>query len=115
MYGTRLTDTPFCGGVVDIAKFSDQIRREVVYKMVAAAGMPLNILKTYTAYIENPLLYNCLAGGVGRPHRRKCGAPQGCPFSMMMVALIMRPWIIQADDVLTLAKGKNVEPICTSS
>ena len=113
----KLAGTSFCGGVADIAKFFDQIRRKVVYTMASHAGMPKNILVAYTAYIENLLLYNCLAGGVGRPHKRKCGIPQGCPLSMMMVALIMRPWIelmktvgvaciILADDVLILAQGR---------
>ena len=88
--------------------------------MVVVAGMPPMGLRVYKAYIENLLLYNCLAGGVGRPHRRKCGIPQGCPFSMMMVALIMRPWIflmramggaqffILADDVLIIATGTRM-------
>ena len=64
--------------------------RGIVYKMAAAAGVPPKILRAYRAYIENVLLYNCLAGRVGRPHKRKRGISQGCPFSMLMVALIMR-------------------------
>jgi len=47
-------------------------------------------------------------------------SPQGCPFSMAMVALIMRPWImilrtlhgirtyILADDVLSIATGEGM-------
>ena len=57
---------------------------------------------------------------MGTPYWRKCGIPQGCPFSMLMVALIMRPWIIimrkitgvsayiLADDVLVIATGEDM-------
>lgn len=118
----KINATPFCGGVADIAKFSDRRRRRrgIVYKMASAAGMPTMILRAYEAYIENLLLYNCHAGGVGRPHRRKCCVPQGCPFSIMMVALMMRPWIsymrafggvqclILADDILIVAEDDRL-------
>ena len=82
--------------------------------------MPTGVLRAYKAYIDNLLVYNCLAGGIGTPHQRRCGIPQGCPFSMNMVALIMRPWIIMmrkvggvrcyilADDVLILATGMRM-------
>ena len=73
--------------------------------------------QAYEAYLENLKVYNCLAGGMGTPYIRRCGIPQGCPFSMAIVALIMRPWIIimrtfggitcciLADDVLIIATG----------
>ena len=97
-----------------------QIIRELVYRLAEAAGMPRRVLIAYKAFLEQLLVYNCLAGGVGTPYRRKCGIPQGCPFSMMFVALIMRPWIIKmrsignvyafilADDVLILATGQTM-------
>ena len=46
-------------------------------------------------YLETLVVYNVLAGGMGTPYTKKCGIPQGCPLSMVMVALIMRPCIIQ--------------------
>ena len=115
----KLKGNAFCGAVADIMKFFDMIRRDLVYEMAKAAGMPVRILVAYRAYLENMQVYNCLAGGVGTPYWRKCGIPQGCPFSMCMVALIMRPWIavvktvamatmsvyILADDVLMVAHG----------
>ena len=115
----KLEGTPFCGGVADIAKFFDQIRRKVVYIIARIAGMPTRILIPYTHFLENLLLYNCLAGGIGTPHTRACGIPQGCPFSMTIVALIMKPWVILmracsvtcfilADDVLIIATGANM-------
>ena len=64
----KLNGTPYCGGVADIAKFFDQLKRKVVYKLAAQAGMPTNILAAYIAFLESLTLYNCLAGGVGTPH-----------------------------------------------
>ena len=55
-----------CGWAADIAKFFDQVRRGLVYR-IKAAGMPQPILDAYRAYLENLLVYNCLAGGIGRP------------------------------------------------
>ena len=116
----KLEKEQFAGAVADIMKFFDQIRRRLVYKVAEAAGMPPSILKAYQSYIEGLKVYNGLAGGMGTPYVRRCGIPQGCPFSMMFVALIMRPWIvlmrcilgiqvyILADDVLILATGKTM-------
>ena len=82
--------------------------------------MPPQVLNAYMSFVENLQVYNSLAGGLGTPYGRRCGIPQGCPFSMMLVALIMRPWIvlmktapntqafILADDVLVLTKGGNM-------
>ena len=120
----KLEERSFCGRVADIAKFCDQIRRELVYQLAEAAGMPKPIVRAYKTYLENLRVYNCLAGGIGTPYQRKCGIPQGCPYSMAMVALIMRPWIIMmrsygsiqcyilADDVLIMATGKNDRQCC---
>ena len=95
----------------------------MVYRIAAASGIPQPVLTAYETYLENLLVYNCLAGGVREPFRRPCGIPQGCPFSMAIVALIMRPWVmlmrtfigircfILADDVLILATGKHMAAI----
>ena len=116
----KLDGKDYSGGVADIAKFFDQIRRSLMYKMAEAAGMPPQVLRAYKEYLEALVLYNALAGGMGKPYRKKCGIPQGCPLSMLMVALIMRPWIVMmrtihgvscyilADDVLLLAEGASM-------
>ena len=119
----KLGHTHYCVGTADIAKVFDQIRRSLVYRIAAASGMPKPVLTAYETYFENLLVYNCLAGGVGEPCRRLCGIPQGCTFSMAIVALIMSPWVmlmrtfvgvrcfILADDVLILATGKHMAAI----
>ena len=90
----KLNGKHFVGGVADIAKFFDQIRRGLVYKTCKAAGMPTGVLRAYQTYIESLKVYNCVAGGMGTPYTRTCGIPQGCHFSMTIVAPKMRPWII---------------------
>ena len=103
-----------------MAKIFDQLRRNVVYRIVVFAGMPQRVLSPYTDFLENLQLHNCIAGGVGTAYYRQCGIPQGCPLSMMIVALIMRPWAmlmrcyddvacyILADDVLITAAGDRM-------
>ena len=81
--------------------------------------MPVQILKAYARYVEKMKVYNSIGGAIGHPYTRRCGIPQGCPFSMMLVALIMRPWIclmeklqavpnILADDVFLLMTGPHM-------
>ena len=91
----KINDKNFVGGVAGIAKFFDQIRRQLVYQMCRAAGMPTGVLRAYEAYLEALKVYNCVAGGMGTPYTRLCGIPQGCPLLMTFVALLMRPWIIR--------------------
>ena len=40
----KLKGDEYCGGVADIAKFFDQIVKEVVASMAGAAGMPKGVL-----------------------------------------------------------------------
>ena len=79
------------GGAVDIHKCFDQILRPVVYKVAEAAGMPTKVLDSYKRYQESLSIRNSVAGGLGDKDRKRTSIPQGDPFSMMMVALIMRP------------------------
>ena len=75
----KLNGKHFVGGVTDIAKIFDQIRRDLVYKTCKVVGMPTGVLQAYQTYIENLKVYNCVAGGMGTPYTRTCGIPQGCP------------------------------------
>ena len=88
-----VNDTAVTGGAVDIHKCFDQILRPVVYKIAALAGMPRGVLDSYKRYQESLQVRNSVAGGLGRSYQKKTSIPQGDPFSMMLVALIMRPWI----------------------
>jgi hypothetical protein len=104
----------FCGGAADLFKAFDQILRELLFIILEMAGFPKRLLKPYAAMLSNLLVYNCFAGHIGAPHKHPRGIPQGCPLSMVCLALLARPWILMmkekglaprllADDVLLLS------------
>lgn len=110
-----LEGTPFCGAAVDIFTLFGQILRNLFYLLLEVAGMPKEVLETYRRFLEGLVTYNLVAGGLGHGLKRRCEIPQGCPFSMMPVAMLMRPWIglirtlrvapkTLADDVMIIAK-----------
>ena len=114
-----MTGVPYCGGGRCHIQFFDQILRPLVYVLLSMAGMPRGVVAAYRQFLESLITYNVIAGGLGHGHRRACGIPQGCPFSMMVVALIMRPWLVMmktmsvmprvlADDVLSIAQGRDM-------
>ena len=106
----------FSGSSADIAKCFDQIVRPLVYAVAKTAGMPKRILEPYSRYMESLQVRNTVGGGLGQPFARRCGIPQGCPLSMMFIALLLRPWTIMldtmgavprilADDLMILTSG----------
>eukprot|EP00973_Karenia_brevis_P030818 4250662-Karenia_brevis.AAC.1 len=55
---------------------------------------------------------------LGKEHQHACSIPQGCPFSMAFIALLMKPWInimreanleprVLADDLFFYASGES--------
>ena len=106
----------FTGSSADIAKCFDQIVRPILYYIAGVAGMPQRVLQPYMRYMENLKVHNTIGKGIGRPYQRRCGIPQGCPLSMMLIALMLRPWVmaiesigamprILADDLMILTSG----------
>ena len=61
--------------------------------------MPKEILTAYANFQENLKVYSSFALGLGAPHQRVCGIPQGCPLSMMFTALLLRPWMVMVKDM----------------
>ena len=82
------------GGAADIYKCFDQVIPELAQYLLMRAGMPHRILGAYMDFHKELQIRNSLAGTLGEPYKRKCSVPQGCPFSMMIIALVMRPWTI---------------------
>ena len=91
------------GASVDVLKCFDQINRELVYLLASEAGMPLRILDPYFRYIDSLKIRYQVGDTVGMEHQDACSIPQGCPFSMTMVAILMLPWI-------HLMRSLEVEP-----
>ena len=74
-----LDGTNYCGGVADIAKFFDQIRRPMMYMVAEASGMPKVVLRAYKAYLETLVVYNVLAGGMGHTLHEQVRHPARLP------------------------------------
>ena len=115
----EMVGTQFCGGTVDIAKCFDQVNPRLVEDMARLAGMPSRVLNTYLRYHSSLIVHNTVAQGIGIGYVRRCGIPQGCPLSMLIIALITRPWVviakshglipsILADDLFLLSFGDNM-------
>ena len=112
----RLQGHPATGASVDIHKCFDQLVRELVYHVLEEAGCPDGILVAYQSFLGNLIVHNFVNGHVGNGHHHRCGIPQGCPLSMPIVSLLLRPWakLVErygckprslADDLLILAVG----------
>ncbi len=75
------------------------------YKLAKQAGMPDRILQAYKSYVENMQVQFQVGDTIGATHSDKASLPQGCPFSMTMVALLLKPW-------LSMMHQQNVTPRC---
>ena len=80
--------------------------------------MPTRVSETYSKYLETLTIYNTIAGGLGEAYSKPTSIPQGDPLSMMVVAIIMRAWIMQmrslavkprllADDLQLISTGSR--------
>ena len=56
--------------------------------------MPTGALRTNTPFLDALRIRGGLALGVGAPYGPRCSIPQGCPFSMLVLALTVRPWLL---------------------
>ena len=112
----RLSGEQVSGGSTDIWKCFDQIEIEFLCALLALGGCPTRILRGYSAFHAAAVYYNTVAGGLEEPHAHRCSIPQGCPFSMTMVAFLLSPWArymrslkvsprALADDILISAHG----------
>ena len=112
----------FSGYIVDIRKCFDQISRELAAYILLTAGMPPKIVSAYLRFHRHLKVYNGIANGLGKAYHKECSIPQGCPLSMMIIALMLRPWMLQmqsifpeplafprplADDMLLYAVGET--------
>ena len=114
----RLTGTPYTGGAADIYKCFDQVRRDIVYRLLEEAGMPKQLVNTYRNFLEALTVRNTVAGGLGESYTKPTSIPQGDPMSMMVTSLLLRPWVMQmkslkvkprilADDLQLMCTGEG--------
>ena len=100
-------------------RLSDHSQRELQECQPEFSSHTLELLRICKK-IRNPLTV-----GYGEEHIRKRGTPQGCPFSMTLIPLLVRPWVLQvlragttprvlADDLHVVAQKiqSESEPHC---
>ncbi|MDP7068883.1 MAG: reverse transcriptase domain-containing protein, partial [Candidatus Peribacteraceae bacterium] len=115
----RMSGIPLSGGAADIWRCFDQISRTLLYYLLIMGGFPTRILDAYMKFHSDLSVRNLLAGGYGQPYNKTCSIPQGCPWSMLFIAFLLRPIIlltevpgtvitrILADDILLTAMGQE--------
>ena len=84
----------FAASDFDIFKCFDQLPRDLVIAIAVRAGFPSKVARAYLFFHDNLSVRNKMAQGYGEAHHKEVGIPQGCPFSMVFLALILRPWIL---------------------
>ena len=108
----------YSGSAADIFKWYDQRLRPLIKHVLLHAGCPPRVVLPYMDCLDNLLVYNTFAGNVGEPQKHPRGLPQGCPYSMIVVALLMHTWVIVcrepsvtphvlADKILVTAGGHD--------
>ena len=107
-------------GALDIFKCFDQVVPLLARTILALAGLPPQMLEPYARMMNEVQVVNSLPQGAGAPYRRRCSIPQGCPVSMTILALLLRPWIVMnrrggslprtlADDLLLVTIVGNAD------
>ena len=81
------------GGSIDVFKCFDQVNRPLVHRLATEAGMPSRVLDAYFRYIDNLKIRFQVGKAIGDEHEDRCSIPQGCPFSMTIIGLVMVPWV----------------------
>ena len=80
------------GGEVDVWKCFDPVIRQLLYCLAKKAGMPERIWSAYARFVDNLEVRSQIGTTLGVTHKHVCSIPQGCPFSVTMLALILSPW-----------------------
>jgi hypothetical protein len=93
----QLQDKTIVGGSLDIKKAFDQLQRPLLKSLLIEAGFPPRLLGPYFRYLDSLVVYNSIGGDLGHGYHRKCGIPQGCPMSMMMMSFMLVPWLKMID------------------
>lgn len=78
----------------DPAQAFDRILGELLIPLALAAGFPPALAQAYVRYVAHLRIYNHYGTGLGRPMRRRASIPQGCPYSMRFLAILIRPWLV---------------------
>ena len=83
----------FMIALLDIWKCFEQIIPALLHALAALVGMPTKVLSAYMRLMSKIKVVNCLSLGVGEPYTKACSIPEGCHWSMTLLALLTYPWI----------------------
>lgn len=81
------TGQAYTAGVADLNKYSDRIPRTLLHALLFKAGIPLRVLQAYASYHRHSQYQFTLGDTLGEAHERLRCIPQGCPLSMLFMAL----------------------------
>ena len=98
--------------MADIWKCYDQLIPILIHVFLALAGMPLHVLAAYARLMHSISVMHCLAFGAGTPYQKPCSIPQGCPWSMMALALLVRPWILMIESQTAAIPRALADDLC---
>eukprot|EP00969_Alexandrium_andersonii_P266179 11764436-Alexandrium_andersonii.AAC.1 len=77
----------------DMFKAFDRVVRPLALAVMATAGWPVGVLRSYAAFMGALRVRHSFADGLGQLRKRELSLLQGCPFSMAILGLITTPWI----------------------
>ena len=114
------------GGSIDIYICFDQLNRTLLKRLATHAGMPTRAMESYFRFVDNIGVRYQIGSTIGTAKVHRCSIPQGCPFSMTIVALLMLSWVklvrsigaeprVLADDLLFTASGSRHLKITTQA
>ena len=66
----------------------------MLYAAVRRRGLPEPLLNAYSRYQEHLVVRNVFGFGVGAEYAGPCFIPQGRPFSMLFLSILLGPWLV---------------------
>jgi hypothetical protein len=100
------------GGSIDIYKCFDQLNRTLLKRLATHAGMPTRVMEPYFRFIDNIGVRYQIGSTIGTAKVHRCSIPQGCPFSMTIVAVLMLPWVRLVRGALEQNQGFLLMTFC---
>ena len=74
---------------------------------MSEASVPKGIISPYKDFQEILGCHNTLPGCIGQPYKKVASIPHGDPYSMMIIALLLRPWVLQTEGFGREAKSAS--------
>eukprot|EP00969_Alexandrium_andersonii_P254940 11270822-Alexandrium_andersonii.AAC.1 len=75
------------------------VDRSTLLLLMGHAGTPKQIIVAYASYMESSRAINRVGQHFGQPHFRERSIPQGGPWSMLLLNLVVVPWLRLLEDL----------------